>query len=78
MKCYLVQAFNSSTLSFRTVNFLTNEILLIVLSSQSKPEKAIVKARYILSKIHLRNSERAACSYRVIYARGRLLSTKEA
>ena len=26
----------------------------------------------------LRNSERAACSYRVIYARGRLLSTKEA
>ena len=25
----------------------------------------------------LRNGERAACGYRVIYARGRLLSTKE-
>ena len=28
--------------------------------------------------LDLRNGERAACGYRVIYARGRLLSTKEA
>ena len=28
--------------------------------------------------LQLRNGERAACGYRVIYARGRLLNTKEA
>ena len=32
----------------------------------------------IISDPYLRNGERAACGYRVIYARGGLLSTKEA
>ena len=49
----LIYAFNSSTSSCRTVNFLTNGILLTFLTSQSKGEKAIDKDRVILNRIHL-------------------------
>jgi len=50
-----MQAFNSSTFSCGTVNFLASGILLTFLSSQSKSDKikAIDNVGVILSKIHL-------------------------
>ena len=48
-----MQAFNSSTFSCQTVDFLTNGMLLTFLSSQSKTRKTIDNVRVILNIIHL-------------------------
>ena len=50
-----MQAFNSSTFSCQTANFLTNEILLTFLNGHAnqKARKAIENACVILNKIDL-------------------------